>query len=99
MEVRAVFCDIGKSFDRVWHRGLIHKRRAAGVTGEVLAWFKNHLAKKDNKESSFLVLRLIMCTYKQVFHKAQFSLSLSLSLSVSLSLSIYIYINYIVNDI
>ena len=40
-EVRTVFCDISKTFDRVWHRGLIHKFRAAGVTGEVLAWFKN----------------------------------------------------------
>ena len=27
----------------------------------------------ENKESSFLVLRLIMCRYKQVFHKAPFS--------------------------
>ena len=23
-EVRVVFCDISKAFDRVWHRGLIH---------------------------------------------------------------------------
>ena len=34
-EVRAVFCDISKAFDRAWHAGL----EAAGVTGEVLAWF------------------------------------------------------------
>ncbi len=24
-EVRAVFCDISKAFDRVWHRGLLYK--------------------------------------------------------------------------
>ncbi|MCG8047724.1 MAG: reverse transcriptase domain-containing protein [Candidatus Thiodiazotropha endolucinida] len=42
-EVRAVFCDISKAFDRVWHVGLIHKLVAAGVTGEVLNWFKNYL--------------------------------------------------------
>ena len=23
-EVRALFCDISKAFDRVWHRGLLH---------------------------------------------------------------------------
>ena len=23
-EVRIVFCDVSKAFDRVWHRGLIH---------------------------------------------------------------------------
>lgn len=46
-EVRAVFCDISKAFDRVWHSGLIYKLQAAGVTGEVLAWLKNYL--KDRK--------------------------------------------------
>ena len=30
-EVRTVFCDISKAFDRVWHRGRIHKLQAAGV--------------------------------------------------------------------
>ena len=29
-EVRVVFCDIKKAFDRVWHAGLIHKLKAAG---------------------------------------------------------------------
>ena len=33
-EVRAVFCDISKAFDCVWHAGLIHKLEAAGVAGE-----------------------------------------------------------------
>ena len=32
-EVRVVFRDISKAFDRVWHAGLIHKLRSAGVTG------------------------------------------------------------------
>ena len=34
-EVRIVFCDITKAFDRVWHSGLLLKFQAAGVTGEV----------------------------------------------------------------
>ena len=38
-EVRTVFCDIGKAFDRVWHEGLIYKLKAAGVSGDVLRWF------------------------------------------------------------
>ncbi|MES9992837.1 MAG: reverse transcriptase domain-containing protein, partial [Candidatus Thiodiazotropha sp.] len=42
-EVRAVFCDISKAFDRVWHAGLLAKLKAAGVTGNVHAWFADYL--------------------------------------------------------
>ena len=36
-EVRAVFGEISKAFDHVWHAGLLNKLEAAGVTGEVIA--------------------------------------------------------------
>ena len=42
-EVRTVFCDISKAFDRVWHEGLIYKLKAAGVSGDVLRWFQSYL--------------------------------------------------------
>ena len=48
-EVRAVFCDISKAFDRVWHTGLLYKLRAAGVTGNVLQWFKNYLSDRKQR--------------------------------------------------
>ena len=38
-EVRVIFCDISKAFDRVWHAGLIHKLRAASISGNLLDWF------------------------------------------------------------
>ena len=47
-EVRVVFCDISKAFDRVWHRGLIQKLKGAGVAGDLLEWFSNYL--KDRKQ-------------------------------------------------
>ena len=48
-EVRAVFCDISKAFNRAWHAGLLHKLEAAGVTGEVIAWFKNYLSDRKQR--------------------------------------------------
>ena len=48
-EVRAVFCDISKAFDRVWHEGLLLKLKAAGVTGKVLAWFKSYLSDRKRR--------------------------------------------------
>ena len=48
-EVRAVFCDISKIFHRVWHAGLIHILKAAGVTGEVLTWFNSYLSNRRQR--------------------------------------------------
>ncbi|MCG7869675.1 MAG: endonuclease/exonuclease/phosphatase family protein [Candidatus Thiodiazotropha taylori] len=47
-EVRAVFCDISKAFDRVWHRGLLYKLRRIGISGSLLSWFANYL--KDRRQ-------------------------------------------------
>ena len=45
-EVRAVFCDISKAFDRVWHRGLIAKLHHYGICGSLLDWFKSYLSNR-----------------------------------------------------
>ena len=43
-EMRAVFLDISKAFDRVWHRGLIARLRIIGVQGNLLNWFISYLS-------------------------------------------------------
>ena len=42
-EAHAVFLDISKAFDRVWHRGLIHKLKSFGINGTLLEWFTSYL--------------------------------------------------------
>ena len=43
-EVRAVFCDISKAFDRVWHRGLLYKLTRIGSSDEVVKWSTSYLS-------------------------------------------------------
>ena len=42
-----LFCGVSKAFDRVWHDGLVLK--AAGVTGNVLAWFNNYISNRKQR--------------------------------------------------
>ena len=42
-EVRIVFLDISKAFDRVWHKALLHKLKQFGITGSLLKWFEDYL--------------------------------------------------------
>ena len=42
LEVRAVFLDISKALDQVWHAGLIFKLKQNGVSGSLLMFFHNY---------------------------------------------------------
>ena len=35
LEVRSVFLDISKVFDKVWHEGLLYKLKSMGISGEL----------------------------------------------------------------
>jgi hypothetical protein len=62
-DVRVVFCDISKAFDRVWHQGLIQKLGNCGIGGNLLALFQNYLSDRqqrvviDGQESSWLDIK------------------------------------------
>ena len=46
MEFRAVFFDISKTFDKVWHKGLLFKLKRAGINGKLLSWFSYYLSNR-----------------------------------------------------
>ena len=48
-EVRVVFCDISKAFDRVWHNGLLTKLKSIGIQGPLLSWIKNYLLDRKQR--------------------------------------------------
>ena len=45
-EVRAIFCDISKAFDRVWHKGLLFKLHSVSISGSLFQWFTDYLYNK-----------------------------------------------------
>ena len=44
LKVRSVFLDISKSFDKVWHEGLLYKLKSMGISGELYNLLENHLS-------------------------------------------------------
>ena len=48
-DVRGIFLDISKAFDRVWHEGLIYKVKCTGVTGLPLELIQSFLSHRFQK--------------------------------------------------
>ena len=48
-EVRVVFLDISKAFDKVWHAGLLRKLEALGVQSPLLQWFESYLCNRKQR--------------------------------------------------
>ena len=43
MTTQAVYFDVSTAFDFMWHKGLISKLGAIGITGKLLNWFRDYL--------------------------------------------------------
>ena len=48
-EIRIVFLDISKAFDKVWHDGLLYKLERNGIKGNLLSWFKDYLHNRQQR--------------------------------------------------
>ena len=49
LEVRSIFLDMSKAFDKVWHEGLIFKLKQNGVEGNLMALFQNYLTNRKQR--------------------------------------------------
>ena len=49
LEVCAVFLDISKAFDKVWHEGLIFKLKQSSISGSLLKLFGNYLHNRKQR--------------------------------------------------
>ena len=48
-ETRAIFLDISKAFDKVWHDGLIHKLKCNGISGCLLRFFEDYILNRHQR--------------------------------------------------
>ena len=51
--VIAVFLDIAKAFNTVWHDGLIYKIKKCQVTGSLREWFRSYLYHRQNRATLY----------------------------------------------
>ena len=49
LETRAVFLDISKAFDKVWHEGLLYKLKQNGMSGNLLNIIKDVLSLRKKR--------------------------------------------------
>ena len=49
IEVRSVYLDMSKAFDKVWHEGLIYKLEQNGISENLLKLLKSYLSKRKQR--------------------------------------------------
>ena len=48
-EVRSIFLDISKAFDKVWHNGLLFKLQQNGIEGELVSLLEIYLSNRKQR--------------------------------------------------
>lgn len=48
-DVRFIFCDVSKAFDKVWHNGLLFKLKKYGICGSLINWFSSYLSDRKQR--------------------------------------------------
>ena len=48
-EIKFIFCNINKAFDKVWHDGLLYNLKKYGIDGTLFTWFKSYLSNRKQR--------------------------------------------------
>ena len=48
-DVRDIFLDISKAFDKVWHEGLLYKLKTYAIEGQLLSLLANYLENREQR--------------------------------------------------
>ena len=48
-DIKFIFCDVSKAFDKVWHRGLLHKLKKYGINGNLHKWFESYVCNRRQR--------------------------------------------------
>ena len=88
VDTRAIFLDISKTFDKVWHQGLLFKLKSYGVEGRLLFLSENYLENRKQR----VILHGQCSSWKNLVPTVPQG-------SVLGPLLFLIYINYLQNDL
>jgi hypothetical protein len=47
IDIRFVFCDVSKAFDKGWHKGLLFKLKLTGVNEQLISWIESYLSDRQ----------------------------------------------------
>ena len=49
-DIKFIFCDVSKAFDKVWHRGLLHKlKKKHGISRNLHKWFESYVCQRRQR--------------------------------------------------
>ena len=88
LEVRSVFLDISKTFDKIWHEGLLYKAKSMWISGELYNLLENLLSGRPQK----VVLNGQMSSWRPVLAGAA-------QVSILGPLIFLIYVNDLPNEL
>jgi hypothetical protein len=89
IDIRFVFCDVSKAFDKGWHKGLLFKFKLTGVNEQLISWIESYLLDRQQKVVSEGFSSTIKGINAGVFPKGLFCTH-----------SLFpVYVNDIMNDI